>query len=51
LFWYPEKGMPIDEFLDDFPGVTNREQVIGVIEIAHKIFTSGKKKQIYEAID
>jgi len=49
LFWHLEKGIPIDEFLEDFPSVT-KEQVVGVLEIAHKIFTSGKIDQIYEAV-
>ena len=49
LFWHLEKGIPIDEFLEDFPSVT-KEQVVGVLEIAHKIFASGKIDQIYEAV-
>ncbi|MEM6841555.1 MAG: DUF433 domain-containing protein [Bacteroidota bacterium] len=49
LFWHLEKGIPIDEFLEDFPSVT-KEQAIGVLEIANKIFASSKIDQIYEAI-
>mgnify|MGYP006284647117 CR=1 FL=1 len=49
LFWHLEKGIPIDEFFFFFFGVT-KEQVVGVLEIAHKIFTSGKIDQIYEAV-
>jgi uncharacterized protein (DUF433 family) len=33
LFWHLEKGISIDEFLQDFPSVT-KEQVIGVLKIA-----------------
>lgn len=47
LFDHLEKGIPLNEFLDDFPTV-NREQVIAVIEIAGKIMTSKNIKQIYE---
>lgn len=49
LFWHLEKGISIDEFLEDFPSVT-KEQAIGVIEIAHKILTSGNINEIYEAV-
>lgn len=49
LFWHLEKGISLDEFLDDFPSVS-REQAIGVIEIAHKIFSSGNLVKIYETV-
>ncbi|WPP52792.1 DUF433 domain-containing protein [Catalinimonas niigatensis] len=49
LFWHLEKGISTDEFLEDFPSVT-KEQVIGVIGIAHKIITSGNISEIYEAV-
>ncbi len=49
LFWHLEKGISIDEFLEDFPSVT-KQQVIGVIGIAHKIVTSGNIAKIYEAV-
>ena len=35
LFAHLEKGISIDEFLEDFPTVT-REQVVRVLEIAEK---------------
>ncbi len=38
LFDHLEKGISLDEFLDDFPTV-KREQAIAVIEIASKIVT------------
>ena len=47
LFYHLEKGIPLDEFLDDFPSVT-RDQVVAVIEIAGKILTSKNIEQIYE---
>jgi uncharacterized protein (DUF433 family) len=37
LFFHLEKGMPIDEFLTDFPSVT-REQVVAIISYAEKLF-------------
>ena len=49
LFWHLEKGISIDEFLEDFPSVT-KEQAIGVIGIAHKILTSGNIDKIYETV-
>ena len=50
LFWHLEKGITIEEFLDDFPSVT-KEQAIGVLEIANKIVNSAQLDQIYEAVN
>lgn len=50
LFWHLEKGITIEEFLDDFPSVT-KEQAIGVFEIANKIVNSAQLDQIYEAVN
>ncbi|MCU0420926.1 MAG: hypothetical protein MUC38_14850 [Cyclobacteriaceae bacterium] len=47
LFDHLEKGIPLDEFLNDFPTV-KKEQAIAVIEIASKILTSKNIEQIYE---
>lgn len=47
LFDHLENGIPLDEFLDDFPTV-KKEQAIAVIEIASKILTSKNIEQIYE---
>ena len=47
LFDHLEKGIPLDEFLEDFPSV-KREQVIVVLEIAGKILTSKNIEKIYE---
>ena len=49
LFDHLEAGISLDEFLDDFPSVT-KEQAISLLEIANKMLTSQKAKQIYEAI-
>jgi uncharacterized protein (DUF433 family) len=37
LFWHLEKGIPLSEFLEDFPGVT-RKQAEAVIEWTAKHF-------------
>ena len=50
LFWHLEKGISLDEFLEDFPSVS-REKAIGVLEIANKIVNSTQLDSIYEAID
>jgi len=39
IFDYLENGDSLDEFLDDFPGVS-REQAIGVLELARNAVTS-----------
>ena len=47
LFDHLEKGISIDEFLEDFPTV-KKDQAIAVIEIASKILSSKNIEQIYE---
>ena len=47
LFDHLEKGIPLTEFLEDFPSVT-MEQAVAVLEIAGKILTSKNIEQIYE---
>jgi uncharacterized protein (DUF433 family) len=47
LFMHLEKGIPLEEFLEDFPTVS-REQAIEVIDIAGKVVSSKNFKQIYE---
>lgn len=47
LFMHLEKGISLDNFLDDFPTVT-KSQAIGVLEIAEKIITSKNIEKIYE---
>jgi uncharacterized protein (DUF433 family) len=48
LFLHLEKGISLDDFLEDFPTVS-REQAIAVLELAVKILTSKNIEQIYEA--
>jgi len=50
LFWHLEKGISINEFIEDFPSVT-MEQVIGVLEIANKIVNSEQLDKIYETVN
>ena len=47
LFWHLEEGVPLEEFLDDFPSVT-REQAVAVIEIASKMVTATNLQALYE---
>lgn len=47
LFDHLEKGVSMDEFLEDFPTVS-KPQAIAVIEIAGKILTSKNIAKIYE---
>ena len=49
LFWHLEKGVSINEFLEDFPSVTE-DQTIGVLEIANKFLTSDQINKLYEAV-
>jgi len=50
LFWHLEKGITIEEFLEDFPSVT-KEQVVGVLEIANKVMNSAQFDKIYETVN
>lgn len=43
-----EKGISLDEFLDDFPSV-KRSQAIALLEIAEKLVTSKNIEKIYKA--
>ncbi|HXC04369.1 MAG TPA: DUF433 domain-containing protein [Bacteroidia bacterium] len=47
LFMHLEKGVSMDDFLEDFPTVT-KAQVIGVLTIAEKLLTSKNIQKIYE---
>jgi uncharacterized protein (DUF433 family) len=49
LFDHLEAGIPLNEFLEDFPGVS-REQAIAVIEFAGKILGSEKTYKIFDAV-
>jgi uncharacterized protein (DUF433 family) len=47
LFMHLEKGISLDEFLEDFPSVT-REQAVALLVLAEKIVTSKNIEKIYE---
>jgi uncharacterized protein (DUF433 family) len=47
LFMHLEKGVSLNQFLDDFPSVT-KEQAIAVLEIAEKLVSSKNIEKIYE---
>jgi len=47
LFDHLEKGISVDDFLDDFPSV-KKEQVIQILQFAEEILTSEKYSFIYE---
>ena len=49
LFMHLEKGISVNEFLEDFPTVT-KEQVIAILEIAERIMTSQNIEKVYEAL-
>ena len=47
LFQHLEKGISLDEFLNDFPTVS-RAQAVAILEIAEKVETSKNFEKIYE---
>ncbi|MGQ0829384.1 MAG: DUF433 domain-containing protein [Bacteroidota bacterium] len=47
LFVHLEKGVSLDEFLEDFPTVT-KEQAVSALEIAEKLMTSKNIEKLYE---
>ncbi|MEJ7684202.1 MAG: DUF433 domain-containing protein [Segetibacter sp.] len=49
LFDHLEAGVPLDEFLDDFPTVS-KQQAVALLEIANKILTSENVEKIYAAV-
>ena len=49
LFDHLEAGVPLDEFLDDFPTVS-KEQAIALLDIANKLLTSKNVEQLYAAV-
>lgn len=48
LFDHLEAGVPLDEFLDDFPTVS-REQAVALLEVASKLLTDKNIRQVYAA--
>ncbi len=49
LFDHLEAGVPLDEFLDDFPTVA-KEQAISLLYIANKMLTSKNLAELYAAV-
>jgi len=49
LFDHLEAGVPLDEFLDDFPTVS-KSQAIALLDIANKFLTSKNVAELYEAV-
>jgi uncharacterized protein (DUF433 family) len=49
LFLHLEQGISLNEFLEDFPGVT-RKQAEAILESAVQIFQSSKWDQLNEII-
>lgn len=49
LFDHLEAGVPLDEFLDDFPTVS-KEQAISLLDIANKLLTSKNIEQLYAVV-
>jgi uncharacterized protein (DUF433 family) len=47
LFDHLEAGVPLEEFLEDFPTVT-KEQAIATLELANKLLTSKNIAKLYE---
>ena len=48
LFMHLEKGISLDEFLEDFPTVT-KELAVAVLAMAEKIMSSKNIEKLYEA--
>lgn len=49
LFFHLQRGIPLDEFLDDFPTV-KKVQALEILEMAEKMFSSKKVESLYENI-
>lgn len=47
LFQHLEKNIPLDEFLDDFPTVS-QEQAVSVLNFFENILTQAKLHKLYE---
>lgn len=48
LFMHLEKGISLNDFLDDFPSVT-KDQAVALLELAGKVVTSKNFQKLYEA--
>lgn len=49
LFDHLEAGVPLAEFLDDFPTVS-KEQAVALLDVASKMLTAKNVAQLYEAV-
>jgi len=47
LFWHLEKGISVENFIEDFPSVTY-EQVMQLLELTGSLFKTSKFEQAYE---
>ncbi len=47
LFLHLEKGISLNEFLEDFPTVT-QDQAVAILEVAEKVLTSKNFAKLYE---
>ncbi|CAN5896516.1 DUF433 domain-containing protein [soil metagenome] len=49
LFDHLEAGVPLAEFLDEFPTVS-KEQAVALLDVASKLLTAKNVAQLYEAV-
>jgi uncharacterized protein (DUF433 family) len=49
LFDHLEAGIPLDQFLDDFPSVS-KEQAVALLDWASKLLNTKNLDQLYEAV-
>ena len=49
LFDHLEAGVPLDEFLEDFPTVS-KEQAIALLDVANRLLTSKNVAQLYATV-
>jgi uncharacterized protein (DUF433 family) len=48
LIWHLERGVNLDQFLDDFPSVS-RAQATGLLELIGTLFSPDRIRKLYEA--
>jgi uncharacterized protein (DUF433 family) len=49
LFDHLEAGVPLDEFLDDFPTVS-KKQAVALLDVANKLLTSKNVAELYATV-
>lgn len=49
LFDHLEAGVPLSEFLEDFPTVSH-QQAVTLLDVANNLLTSKKLVELYEAV-